>query len=966
MEPSDFAKVHDCFELLASGEADEARRRHSEVTLAEAQRLLELDADLEHADTPPPAAPEVAGDGLVGSTIAGFELIAFLGDGASGQVFLAHQQRPSRQVALKLLWPCTRAQVRDHEREIATLASLEHPGIARLYQVGSWESAGAFRAWLAMEFVEGGRALDGALAATLPLEQRLALLADVADAVAHAHGAGVIHRDLKPANILLDVRGRAVVIDFGLARRSETDARTVSLLGERVVGTLAYMAPEALQGGGRPDGRGDVFALGAIAWELLSGAPMRQLKGLSVPQAMAALQNWTAPRLGSIDRRLRGDLERIVGKAVEPDPTQRYVSAALMARDLRLHLAGMPVLIEQQGVLERVVRSARRNWRLTGSLAVLFAVLAMTSFISLRFARQASAQARLATVSAASSAIEVNDLMALKRALAALTADVTPEVRLLERAAASGGELIATGDWWSLDGPEDGSFVIGSSDGMAKEDHLLSRFDGQVRTWTVGARQAKIGGVVVSPDNALVALAGTDGALEIRSTADGQLLHSLKWEAPEGGSAVAWLNDQTVMHGVNSIHLVDARSGALLEKGEDLGIGDINMICAGPGEQIAAAGVRGACIVDADTLQVVRRLETPPFRQTALGMTADGALMLGGWDRTLRRYKFGEPRPEWIGRVHRDFIWDTAALPDGRVLSSGADGVLVVWDSDGAASAVPVSDDVVWSILVRGDDLWVASLGSLRRASLRGLMSWMGEGGHSPSTVVSADWSAHVDESGVAQVKWNDGQLTSCATKDGVALQRLSTADSGHHIAARAADGALVCFDVRSGEQLWRTTEISTDDPHEPGGLPCLAIDVARGRVLAAQRTHGLVALSLADGAVLWNVQFGKQVACVGVGGPHSAVFGADRDGLLARLDPDDGRVLCSTRHLRTRPTRIVVTPQGDRVAVTSSDGSLRLFNPDTLEECLALRVTNAQIDAMWIADDGIWTIDRLGVRRRR
>lgn len=965
MDSGQLTRVHECFELLAAGEVEEARRRHDEATLAEARRLLELDGELEEAHTPAPKAPDAAGDGLVGTTIAGFELTAFLGDGASGQVFLAHQQRPSRQVALKLLWPSTRAEARDHEREIAALASLEHPGIARLYQVGMWETAGAFRTWLAMEHVEGGRALDAELAAGLSIERRVGLLAEVADAVAHAHGAGVIHRDLKPANILLDVHGRAVVIDFGLARRSETDGRTVSLLGERVVGTLAYMAPEALQAGGRPDGRGDVFALGAIAWEILAGRSMRQLAGMSVPQAMAAIQSAAVPKLGAVDRRLRGDLERIVAKAVEPDPAQRYVSAALMAQDLRLHLAGRPVLVEQQPLLERLRRSVRRNWRLTTALVAAAVVLLATTLVSLRFARQASAQARRATIAAAASAIEVNDLMALRRALASLPNDGTPEVELLQRAAACSGELVSEGDWWSLDGPADGGWVLGNTVSRPAADQMLVRFHGTEQDWVAKSIQVNIGGLVLSPDSSRVASAGTNGALQINRCADGQLIHELKSDGQIDGSAVAWRDDHTVIHGITAIRLVDADTGNVVAQSEELGIGAMNMICAGPGGLIAAAGVQGACILDAG-LQVVTRLEVPPFRQTAMEWRPDGALMMGGWDRTVRRYRAGHSQPEWTGRLHRDAIWDVASLPDGRLLSSGADGVLAVWDADGAASAVPISDDVVWSILPRVDDLWVASLHSLRRVSLSSVMAWLGEGGHAVKTVVSAEWSAKIEADGLAHVKWGDGHVAVCAAEGGSALQRLSTVDSGSRIAAVSVDGALLCFDARSGKQLWRTTEISTDDPHEPGGLPGLAIDVSRGRVLAAQRTHGCVAMSLADGAVLWKASFGKQVACVGVGGPQNAVFAADRDGDLSRLDPDDGRVLCSTRNLRTRPMRIVITPDGDRVAVASSDGTLRLFDPDTLEECLVLRVSNAPIDSLWIADDGIWTVDRLGVRRRR
>ena len=215
--------------------------------------------------------------------IGPYRIIDVLGEGGMGRVYLAAQDHPARQVALKVVRGATPSLIARLQREIATLATLEHPAIARLYAAGEASVGDALVPWLAMEYVPGMDLLAYAQANGLALAARLNLLIAIAHAVQHAHERGVIHRDLKPGNILVDGTGQPRILDFGVAYRDGSGDATLTLAGQ-VLGTLPYMSPEQLGGGDqradaripwgawRPDPRGAGGRIAAVA----GGAGHRQ------------------------------------------------------------------------------------------------------------------------------------------------------------------------------------------------------------------------------------------------------------------------------------------------------------------------------------------------------------------------------------------------------------------------------------------------------------------------------------------------------------------------------------------------------------------------------------------------------------------------------------------------------------------------------------------------------------------
>ncbi len=299
-----------------------------------------------------------------------------LGRGGMGVVYLA-DDADGRVAAVKLLargiiTPETRERFR---LEAEILGRLSHPGLARILDSGdSATEMGVQRPWIAMEFVEGRPLLDHARECNLTLPQRLELLANVCDAVQHAHVKGVVHRDLKPSNILVRADGQPVVLDFGVARLVSGDERPTELLTQtgQMIGTPQYMSPEQVQG--VPDAIGpasDVYSLGLIAYQLVSGALPYEASSVSLPRAVALILTTEPEPLGKVSPIYRGALERVVEKALEKQLRDRYPDAGALAKDLRRHLEGRTVSARGPALGRRIARWSRRRKRAAAALGVL-------------------------------------------------------------------------------------------------------------------------------------------------------------------------------------------------------------------------------------------------------------------------------------------------------------------------------------------------------------------------------------------------------------------------------------------------------------------------------------------------------------------------------------------------------------------------------------------------------------------
>lgn len=379
-------------ELFAAALAIDASQRPAWLALLsseDAELREELESLLDHLERAadllerPIFVPEARATSIP-ERIGSFQVVRELGAGGMGVVYLARQEHPRRSVALKVLLPgiASPRTLKRFEREAHALARLQHPGIAAIHETGTADWGAGPQPFFAMEYVDGRRLSDDAWTRTLSVRVRVEILAQICDALDHAHERGVIHRDLKPSNVLVEsVSGklRARVLDFGIARFTDSDLRTTSLRTDvgQVLGTLPYMSPE--QAGGDPealDRRSDVYALGVIGYELLSGRLPLDVLGKPLPEAVRIVRDDTPTPLSRAEPTLRGDLETILARALEKEPARRYATAGALAADLRRFLEDRPITARPTSRAYLLAKFARRNRVLVaGVAAVLLALL---------------------------------------------------------------------------------------------------------------------------------------------------------------------------------------------------------------------------------------------------------------------------------------------------------------------------------------------------------------------------------------------------------------------------------------------------------------------------------------------------------------------------------------------------------------------------------------------------------------
>jgi WD40 repeat protein/tRNA A-37 threonylcarbamoyl transferase component Bud32 len=791
------------------------------------------------------ASMESASRALIPLLKGEYRIIETVGHGGMGVVYRAEQTIPKRMVAIKAIRPglTSRQVLRRFEHEAHILGRLQHPGIAQVYEAGAASSARADEAFFVMEFVDGTPITEYSRSAGLDVRAKVEIVAKVCDAVQHAHQRRVIHRDLKPANILVTRDGQPKILDFGVARLESSDD-TASITRQthvgQLIGTLAYMAPEQLEGA-EVDVRADVYAMGVVLYQLLTGKLPHDFKGSSLLEAAALLREDEPARVARADPSLRGDIDIIVQKATERDRERRYQSASDLAMDLRRHLKGEPIQARADSAVYVIRKQLSRHKGVTAAIAAALVGLAgFAVYASVQSAKQATARQQ-SDANAARYRAELSVTNVERGRLLGLTGNFPAADNLIWSEHATAPSDLSYWALWELYSkmptratlgghPSNVRQVAASADGTVaatvseSEIHLW-----KTATWErvrVLSMDSEVRAARLTPDGALVVATGVSGDTGVWRVATGERVGGSKVDRAYGTTIAAtgaapW--PVAVMGRDSAVHLFQLSADGTLAADGDIALpprsspAEFDPMAINPSRTMLAAGFFDGAVRAwrLDTRELVWDNHEHVGIVGGMTFSPDGAtLVTGAQDRAALFYDVSGYTITASPKNHI-LTWENGTIrslsysEDGRYIAAAGYWYTEVWDAatrtrlkeftraqEPGLSAVWLGHDSV--ILATGKGpfarVWDAhSSGHLRRIQAHGGGAWC--------VVLSpgADFLATGGNSGEVRLwKWPSMEPVMELPPHHGRVRVLAFSNDGKTLASAGGDGVIKLWDMES------------------------------------------------------------------------------------------------------------------------------------------------------------------------